>query len=166
MNGSQGARRVDGPDPPATRTHLRLVLVAVVVIGLGFGAFSLATIPPTGESWYPKCTFHSGTGLHCPGCGVTRAAHAMLNGDFGAAFRYHLFAPVLLPFFTFIILRAVVFWAAHRPVTDWSPIRAVWLWVIVAAFLIYAVARNIPREPFSDLAPPELEPVAGTTDQQ
>lgn len=42
----------------------------------------------------PGCIFRKFTGLSCPGCGGTRAARAMLAGDWLAALQYNLLLPL------------------------------------------------------------------------
>ncbi len=37
----------------------------------------------------PQCLFRRLTGYDCPGCGTQRAIHAMLHGDFRAAWHYN-----------------------------------------------------------------------------
>jgi hypothetical protein len=137
-------------------------LVVVVLLGFGGAAYLTASVPPTASSWYPKCMFHAATGLHCPGCGLTRAAHALLNGHPLAAFSYHLFAPVLFLLAALAVVRGLVRWALREPQANRRPIRPFWPWLCVAALLAYTVARNIPAEPFSHLAPKEIEPEVQT----
>jgi hypothetical protein len=43
------------------------------------------------------CPFAALTGLPCPGCGLTRAALAMLRGDLGAALSLHPLSPLVVP---------------------------------------------------------------------
>ncbi|MCM1369253.1 MAG: DUF2752 domain-containing protein [Candidatus Amulumruptor caecigallinarius] len=45
---------------------------------------------PSGE-YAPKCMFRTLTGLDCPGCGSQRMLHALLHGDFKAAWRLNPF---------------------------------------------------------------------------
>lgn len=64
------------------------------------GAWILFTFPPTTSGFYPQCAFRHFTGLDCPGCGSTRALHALLHGRFGEAFAFN-------PFLFFIIATAL-----------------------------------------------------------
>lgn len=41
------------------------------------------------------CPFALGTGIACPGCGMTRAASWMLRGDFSSALAYHPLLPAI-----------------------------------------------------------------------
>lgn len=36
---------------------------------------------PSGQAFYPRCWLYQTTGLKCPGCGSTRALHALLHGE-------------------------------------------------------------------------------------
>lgn len=47
---------------------------------------------------FPKCTFYQLTGLECPSCGIQRALHATLNGDYKKAFLYNPFLLIALPY--------------------------------------------------------------------
>ena len=44
---------------------------------------------PVTTSWAPKCPFKVLTGLQCPGCGLQRALHALLQGRFVEAIHYN-----------------------------------------------------------------------------
>src|ERR1041384_7143772 len=55
----------------------------------------------------PKCIFHQVTGLYCPGCGVQRSFHALLNGHLLKAMDYNLMFILFLPmiiYFLFIFV--------------------------------------------------------------
>ena len=56
----------------------------------------LYTYPPTQHTFYPRCVFKASTGLDCPGCGLTRASHAVLHGRFADAWRLNplLYGPL------------------------------------------------------------------------
>lgn len=117
------------------------------------GAVVVALNDPAAEgSGYPTCIFQTATGLWCPGCGLTRGLHQLLNGRVGAAMSYNVFVPLL------VVAVAWGWWSWMR--TSWgrAPLRAPRLvgqamWAVPVALVIYGVLRNIPTAPFNALAP-------------
>jgi hypothetical protein len=98
----------------------------------------------------PKCFFHELTGLYCPGCGVQRSFHALLNGDILTAIDYNLLFILFLPLIIFFIL--AFSWGRKHPSTSfiYKPIFSFTVVIVVVSFW---VLRNIPVTPFSWLAP-------------
>lgn len=138
--------------------RLRLALVLVMLVLFGFGSYVLATVPPTPNSWYPKCTLHESTGLHCPGCGTTRATHAALQGHFLAALRYNILAVIFVPVVLFAVGRHAVRWVLDKPYFARTGLSNRWTYAILIAVVLFGIARNIPVPPFTELAPQELTP--------
>ena len=109
--------------------------------------------PAAANSHFPPCVFHAATGLWCPGCGLTRGFHQLLNGHPGSALHYNVFIPLV------IVAAALGWWSWMR--TTWGrPALAVppWLmrplmWGVPIAVVVYGVLRNIPTAPFDALAP-------------
>ena len=97
------------------------------------------------------CPLYVSTGLYCPGCGLTRAAYALLHGQVGRAFGYNLFFPL---FFGALMIG---WWAWMRSALGLRPLQ--WLArlptsvpVVAGGILLgFAVLRNLT--PFSALAP-------------
>lgn len=79
------------------------VTLCRVIVGLcaALGAASILHL-----SLWP-CFFHALTGLPCPGCGMTRAVSALLQGDWHRAMRYHPLSPAYVVFGTLLTLSAV-----------------------------------------------------------
>ena len=46
--------------------------------------------------YFLPCVFKGVTGMPCPGCGMTRACSAILQGEFSTAWRYHPFSFLLI----------------------------------------------------------------------
>lgn len=127
--------------------------VALFILVLVCGAFFLRERGPNGLPWLPDCTFHHLTGLHCAGCGMTRAAHATLHGRIGEAFRFNPVGMVLLPLAFVGIGIEILGWIRGRPLSFRLNVGAFGAWAIVWIVLIFWILRNIPYWPFSLLAP-------------
>lgn len=92
-------------------------------------------------------------GVHCPGCGSTRATHDLLHGEVLSAFRHNQALLVLgVPLALWWI--AALGWEAatgKRPRIGTPP----WLGLVVAAALVaWGVARNLPWPAFDQIRPP------------
>lgn len=125
----------------------------------------------------PLCPVHAMTGLICPGCGMTRAVHALVSGDVLLALRSNAMVLVLLP------VVAVAWWrwfrarlrGAARPMPPDPVPRAevvqggaprggvpqdlgrrgrMLVLLFVAVTAVYTVARNLPA--LAVLAPPSF----------
>ena len=142
---------------PRRRVLVRGALLALAAAGLAAVGYVLSAVPPTQQSFYPKCTFYQTTGLHCPGCGTTRALHSFFNGRFAEAVEFNLLALVLVPYLAYSVGRATWHWLWGTPLrTRALPSRLVW--GLVAVILVFWVVRNIPVFPFTRLAPHEITP--------
>lgn len=129
------------------------VLAVLVVLASAAGLWYLKVSDPNGPSILPPCVLHELTGLYCSGCGITRALRLILNGHFYAGFRMNPLAVVSLPFLLAALAVILLRLWRGRPV----PSLPLWLpWVALAVIVLFMVARNLPWEPFSWLAPTEI----------
>lgn len=146
------------PPTPRQQRAVKAGLLAVIATLLGGAAYVLTTFPPTDASFYPKCQLHSLTGLHCPGCGMTRFASALFRGDLPQAAAYNVVGVVLVPIVALWALQQLWAWLWGVPSRRWfSPkwhgrVSA----VVVGVLMVFFVLRNVPIEPFTLLAPHEL----------
>jgi hypothetical protein len=60
----------------------------------------------------PLCPTASLFGLPCPGCGLTRATLALLQGQFAQALRLHPLVPLLAPIYFGVIVAAALAYIA------------------------------------------------------
>ena len=98
----------------------------------------------------PPCPFHWLTGLYCPGCGATRALHALLHGNLQKALSMNPVFVLALPIVALLFAAQCmtlpsVFLRVTRIFSDARP----WAWLLIG----FAVLRNMPWYPFSLLAP-------------
>ena len=136
---------------------VRAGLMAVAGLILGAALYFVAQNPPTDDSYYPKCISYKFTSIHCPGCGSTRALHALLNCNLEQAFAYNAVMVSLLPLGLFILVRSL--WHRAWGTTPSRLPGYVWVPRILAVvFILFWILRNIPVYPFELLAPHELAP--------
>jgi uncharacterized protein DUF2752 len=97
--------------------------------------------PPAENAFYPRCLFYEATHWLCPGCGSTRALHALLHLDVRSALHYNalftLVAPVVFVWLGFCCYRVMRY--------DRLPQLAIpreFTACMVAVVLLFAIARN------------------------
>ena len=121
-------------------------ILAMVIVGVLLWFFD----PNQAGNPLPPCPSHWLTGLYCPGCGATRALHALLHGDLEKAFSMNPVFVMAMPVVVLLIFHQLTklpekliviayFFGDARP----------WAFVLIS----YAVLRNLPWYPFNLLAP-------------
>jgi hypothetical protein len=138
------------PSPVPARA-MPFALAGVAVLAVAAGAWVLRMFDPNAaESLFPPCLFYTFTGLHCPGCGITRALHALVHFDLVRALAMNPLVVVALPLLAALAMHT---WTPWRVL----PARAAGLlsngygWI--AVFVVFGVLRNLPWWPFAWLAP-------------
>ena len=115
----------------------RSLIVASVLLGLG----ALIFLDPHTSKLFPPCPFKALTGFYCPGCGSTRALYLLLHGHPLAALSRNPLMVLSLPILAAMFLKPSI--TSPR----WVPWAAFWI------LILYGIARNLPFEPFTYLAP-------------
>ena len=124
--------------------------LATAALAAAVGVLVFHTFDPNvADSIFPRCAFLALTGLYCPGCGLTRALHALAHGDLPRALAMNAFVVISLP------LLAMLVWFGDRVETLPAPVARVlyngYAWV--GTLLAFGVLRNVPVWPFRLLAP-------------
>lgn len=123
-------------------TAARLALPAAVLAAVTGAFVYVGAVDPGEPGHYPVCPLLSLTGLHCPGCGGLRSAHAVAHGDLLAALQAN--APAVLGYVAFAVLWTVwVIRAARGRPLRIDP-RPVFLWSLGVFVSIFTVVRNLP----------------------
>ena len=137
---------------PVIASHARnarfVVASATAAFALGGAAVFRLFDPNAGGLW--PCAFHVVTGLHCPGCGLTRMLHALVHGDIARAWSMNPLAMIALPLLAMMLAQ---WWVARPLLPSWLERRAHdgrW-WI--AALVLFGVVRNVPVAAFAWMAP-------------
>lgn len=78
-------------------------LIAICVVPIAMALVPIRVL----EEARPLCLYTIATGMHCWGCGMTRALCCAVRGDFLAAFQYNARVVVVLPILFFVWMRSV-----------------------------------------------------------
>ena len=133
--------------PFATSTLERILSGAGILI-IGAGAFVVGYFNPTTAGFFPVCPLHAMTGLNCPGCGLTRGFHALLNGDILTALRFNALLPVFGFVFAYLFLS--MFLTAFRGRgLSWNFVSPALLYGFLFVVAAFFVLRNLPFYPFN-----------------
>ena len=130
---------------PPLLPHERKLRVLVAGI-LSAGLLAVAFIEPRGQLPFPHvpCIFRSTTGLPCPFCGGTRAAHWLLQGNFARSLDLNVLAIPALTVILAVTLCIAFEAATARRIAEWeSLVRRAAKFLPVAILLV--VVTWIPQ---------------------
>jgi hypothetical protein len=131
---------------PVSRPRLAPALAGIALVA---GCAIVGLVDPRGGPTI--CPFKLATGLDCPGCGGTRAAHDLMRGNLVTALDHNVLAVLAFP----LILWALFAWltgALGGPrLRTWTPSHR-WTAVAVVVLLAFWVVRNLSFAPFQWLS--------------
>lgn len=118
-----------------------LILLGILII-LGLIYISDIRIP---------CLFKLITGLHCPGCGITRCLEHLIKLEFYASFRSNPLVFILLPFLTYYLIYKIYIWIMDKKDNITSNIKGWPIYLLIVVVLLFGILRNTSM--FSFLQP-------------
>ena len=123
--------------------HYSRAFIVLLLVGAGLLLFALFRLNPAEHSFFPRCFFHSVTGLECPGCGGQRAVHHLVHGRIATAFRCNALFVSLLPVAAWYLTRFVIRRFTGRQLP--APFHHhVWPWILAVLVVAFGVVRNLP----------------------
>ncbi len=88
------------------------------------------------------CIFNKITGWKCAGCGITRASHQILHGNFEAAWNFNPIIFVTVPVVSYLVFGFILReWFGKQLPTIRMPL---WLYIALGiTIIIFTVVRNL-----------------------
>lgn len=131
-----------GTQSPLPLGSPRVALAALALAVAALGAWLLRTYDPgAAGSLFPSCIFRDLTGWYCPGCGLTRALHALVHFDLARAFAMNALLVPALPLLALMAAQGF----SRRPLLPRALARVAFdgrAWI--ALLLLFGVLRNLP----------------------
>lgn len=128
------------------------IAAAAGVAAFAVGSGVVAYVNPSETHFLPVCPLYALTGLACPGCGLTRAFHALFTGDWIGALDFNLLTPVWAVIFAYVAISLTLTAIRGRGLPMW-PTHPRFLMIFMVVLLIFGVLRNIPVWPLTILYP-------------
>ncbi len=130
------------PTPPVeTQRRHRSLTLLLGLLGIG-GITLLALVEPSGQALFPRCWLNEMTGLRCPGCGGTRAVHALLTGHLTRAWQLNPLVVTSLPLGAWWIFRG--FWGGWTGLWWKDPTTRPFGLAVMGGVLVgFGIGRNL-----------------------
>lgn len=119
--------------------HKVIVIAATVFIVVAI-AVLMTVVDPMQAQWFPKCPSKYVTGYDCPGCGTSRALHALMHGDVAAAWHFNAAIFFAIPLILFLVAGTVA--GPHSRLRRISQHPALTIGVTVA-IVAWTIGRNL-----------------------
>jgi hypothetical protein len=132
-------------------TYERLATAGVLAT-VGGVAFVVGYFNPVTAGFFPTCPLYSMTGIYCPGCGMTRAFHALFHGDILGALHFNAMWPFYAFIFGYIFISTTLIVIRGRGLS-YEVFHPKLMYGFLTLALLFGVLRNIPVYPLNLLAP-------------
>lgn len=119
------------------RTLVILTVAAIAVAAVGVLMF---VVDPVQASWFPQCPSRLLTGYLCPGCGSSRAMHALVHGHIAAAWHYNAALLFALPLMALLVAGKVAGPTSRLRRIMQHPAVPI---VVTVSVIVWTVVRNL-----------------------
>lgn len=93
------------------------------------------------EVFFIPCMLNKLTGIKCPGCGMTRSVHYLVNGNIKQAIWYNLMLIPIIILVIYALYRYIRYLVKDEEIIN--KVLENWLKVYLVIILIFGVTRNL-----------------------
>ena len=142
----------DQLSPQHTSQVMTRLAAAGTVAAITAGSALVAYFDPAKLNIFPVCPLLALTGFACPGCGLTRAFHALFTGHIIPALDFNILLPVWVVIFAYLFVSMLRLAVRGRGLPMW-PTWPRFLWTFMIVLMAFGILRNIPVWPLTILYP-------------
>lgn len=122
--------------------YKKVIIIIVVGVLIALATILYFFVNPEASVLMPKCPMKMLTGYDCPSCGVQRAIHAVLHGDFAKAISYNPFFVISVPYFL-LVLYSTVFKNSFAVKLRGIVCHRYALYGYIVLFFLWWILRNV-----------------------
>lgn len=123
------------------KKKLSIYIVTGLLLFATIGIVLVKVYNPEKESFFIPCMLYKLTGIKCPGCGMTRSIHYLVNGNIKQAIWYNLMLIPIIILVIYALYRYIRYLVKNEEVIN--KVLENWLKVFLAIILIFGVTRNL-----------------------
>lgn len=115
------------------------IVISLFIIAV-IGIILVKVYNPEEESFFIPCMLYKLTGIKCPGCGMTRSVHYLVNGNIKQAIWYNLMLIPIIFLVVYALYRYILFLVKNEEIINKSLENL--LKFFLAIIILFGVTRN------------------------
>lgn len=115
------------------------IVISLFIIAL-IGIILVKVYNPEEKSFFIPCMLYKLTGIKCPGCGMTRSVHYLVNGNIKQAIWYNLMLIPLIVLVIYSLYRYILFLVKNEQIIN--KLLENLLKVFLVIIVLFGVTRN------------------------
>lgn len=122
------------------KKKISICIVSILLIGAVIGIILVKMYNPEKESFFVPCGVYKLTGIKCPGCGMTRAVHNLLNGNILKSLWYNLMLIPLIIVVSYALYRYIRYLIKSEEIINKT--LEIMLKIYLIMLIIFGITRN------------------------